>query len=100
MIPNEAQRRFELPVFPPPFDMVLPEGERRAKIEGVRKIVRTDAFSLLGYVGGNPVNRVQFLAPGEAPGEPPPPLPAPVEIASTRDGLALFRDLVASLDLR
>lgn len=100
MVPSEAQRRFELPVFPPPFDMVLPEGERRAKIEGVRKILRTDSFSLLGYVGGNPVNRVQFLAPEQTPGEPPPELPAPAEIASTRDGLALFRDLVANLDLR
>ncbi len=100
MVPNEAQRRFELPVFPPPFDLVLPEGERRAKIEGVRKIVRADSFSLLGYVGGNPVNRVQFLAPDQAPGEPPPPLPAPAEIASTHHGLALFQDLVANLDLR
>lgn len=100
MVPTEAQRRFELPVFPPPFDMVLPEGERRTQIEGVRKILRTDSFSLLGYVGGNPVNRVQFLAPDQTPGELPPELPAPAEIASTRDGLALFRDLVADLDLR
>lgn len=100
MVPNDMQRRFELPVFPPPFDMVLPEGERRAKIESVRKIVRTDSFSMLGYVGGNPVNRVQFLSPDQRPGESPPRLPAPAEIASTREGLALFRDLVASLDLR
>src|SRR5688572_8743109 len=49
--------RFEMRSFPPPFDMILPEGERRVRIEEARKILRTDPFSLLSYVGANPVNR-------------------------------------------
>jgi serine/threonine-protein kinase HipA len=100
MVPIEGELRFESPTFPSPFDMVLPEGERRVRIEEARKILRTDAFSLLSYVGGNPVNRVLFLPPGEVPGKRPPELPAPAEIASTKKGRELFRELVAQLDLR
>jgi serine/threonine-protein kinase HipA len=100
MVPIEGELRFESPTFPSPFDMILPEGERRVRIEEARKILRADPFSLLSYVGGNPVNRVLFLTPGEAPGGKPPELPAPAEIAGTRKGRELFRDLVASLDLR
>jgi serine/threonine-protein kinase HipA len=100
MVPIESELRFESPTFPPPFEMVLPEGERRVRIEESRKIVRTDPFSLLSYVGGNPVNRVLFLAPGEVPRERPPELPAPVEIAGTKQGRELFRELVAQPDLR
>ena len=100
MVPIEGELRFESPTFPPPFEMVLPEGERRVRIEESRKILRTDSFSLLSYVGGNPVNRVLFLAPGEEPGGRPPELPAPAEIAETKKGRELFRALVAKLDLR
>jgi len=100
MVPIEGELRFESPTFPPPFDMVLPEGERRLRIEEARKILRADSFSLLSYVGANPVNRVLFLPPGETPGDPPPELPAPAEIASTRRGRELFESLVASLNLR
>lgn len=100
MVPIEGELRFESPTFPPPFDMVLPEGERRVRIEAARKILRTDPFSLLSYVGGNPVNRVLFLPPGEVPGGRPPELPAPAEIADTKKGRELFRELVAKLDLR
>jgi serine/threonine-protein kinase HipA len=100
MVPIEGELRFESPTFPSPFEMVLPEGERRARIEEARKILRTDSFSLLSYVGGNPVNRVLFLPPGEAPHDPPPELPAPAEIAGTSKGRELFRNLVAKLDLR
>jgi serine/threonine-protein kinase HipA len=100
MVPIEGERRFESPTFPPPFDMVLPEGERRARIEESRKILRTDSFSLLSYVGSNPVNRVLFLPAGETPHHQPSELPAPAEIAGTKKGRELFRDLVASLDLR
>src|ERR1044071_7695078 len=71
MVPVEGELRFESPTFPPPFEMVLPEGERRARIEESRKILRTDSFSLLSYVGANPVNRVRFLLPGETPQEDP-----------------------------
>ena len=100
MVPIEGELRFESPTFPPPFDMVLPEGERRVRIEEARKILRTDAFSLLSYVGGNPVNRVLFLPPGEVPDGHTPELPAPTEIAGTKKGRELFRELVAQLDLR
>jgi serine/threonine-protein kinase HipA len=100
MVPIEGELRFESPTFPPPFDMVLPEGERRVRIEEARKILRTDAFSLLSYVGSNPVNRVLFLPPGEVPGARPPEVPAPAEIAGTKKGRELFRELVAKLDLR
>jgi HipA-like protein len=63
MIPLPDRRRFDLRQFPPAFDMILPEGQRRQRIEAARKIVRTDDFALLGYVGRNPVNRVRFLQP-------------------------------------
>jgi serine/threonine-protein kinase HipA len=100
MVPIEGDRRFETNTFPPPFDMVLPEGERRQRIEEARKILRTDSFSLLGYVGGNPVNRVRFLLVDERPKDEPPELPAPAEIARSTHGKELFRDLAAALDLR
>ena len=100
MVPIDGELRFESPTFPPPFDMILPEGERRARIEQARKILRTDSFSLLSYVGANPVNRVRFLLPGETPQEDPPPIPTPKEIADTRQGRELFRELVARTDLR
>lgn len=99
MVPVEGELRFQSPTFPSPFDMVLPEGERRLRIEEARKILRTDSFSLLSYVGGNPVNRVVFLAPGEEPGGRPPELPTPVEIAGTKTGRQLFQALIAQLDL-
>jgi HipA-like protein len=67
MIPLPHRRRFDSRDFPPAFDMILPEGERRLRIEAARKIVRTDAFSLLSFVGTNPVNRARFLQPGAAP---------------------------------
>lgn len=100
MVPGVHGRVFEFRTFPAPFDMILPEGERRARIEESRKILRTDAFSLLGYVGVNPVNRVRFLPPGEAHDVPLPELPTPREIANCADGRALFRRLVDDLDLR
>ncbi len=100
MIPLPHQRRFDSRVFPPAFDMILPEGERRLRIEEARKIVRTDAFSLLSYVGANPVNRVRFLQPGAAPDQEVPQLPTPTEIANSSAGQALFQRLMADLDLR
>lgn len=100
MVPTEDELRFESRVFPPPFDMILPEGERRAKIEEARKILRTDSFSLLSYVGANPVNRVQFLEPGQIPSESPPEIPTPPEIAQTRNGQEVFRALLERIDLR
>jgi serine/threonine-protein kinase HipA len=99
MIPLPDRRRFDLRSFPPAFDMILPEGERRLRIEAARKIVRTDAFSLLSYVGANPVNRVRFLQPGATPDEVP-QLPTPTEIANCSAGQALFKRLMADLDLR
>src|ERR1700678_4211904 len=81
MVAAADSLRFETRTFPPPFDMILPEGERRLRIEQARKILRTDAFSLLSYVGSNPVNRVRFLAPDERPQDEPPELPPPAEIA-------------------
>lgn len=100
MVPGVHGRSFEVGSFPAPFDMILPEGERRARIEEARKILKTDAFSLLGYVGVNPVNRVRFLAPGAAHDAALPDLPTPREIATCEDGHALFRRLVDELDLR
>lgn len=41
MIPLPHQRRFDSRAFPPAFDMILPEGERRLRIEAARKIVST-----------------------------------------------------------
>jgi serine/threonine-protein kinase HipA len=100
MIPLPQQRRFDSRVFPPAFDMILPEGERRLRIEAARKIVRTDAFSLLSYVGANPVNRVRFLKQGAPPEQEVPKLPTPSEIANNSAGQALFQKLMADLDLR
>ena len=100
MVPIDGELRFDSPTFPPPFDMILPEGERRTRIEEARKILRTDSFSLLSYVGANPVNRVRFLLPGEEPQDDPPPIPTPKEIAGTHQGRELFRELVAKTDLR
>jgi serine/threonine-protein kinase HipA len=100
MVPIDGELRFESPTFPPPFDMILPEGDRRARIEEARKILRTDSFSLLSYVGANPVNRVRFLLPGETPQEDPPAIPTPKEIAGTRQGRELFRELMERTDLR
>ena len=100
LVPHPSVRRFEMRTFPPPFDMILPEGERRARIEAARKILRTDPFSLLSYVGANPVNRVRFLPPGAASDTAPPELPTPKEIASCAEGQALFRRLMQDLDLR
>jgi serine/threonine-protein kinase HipA len=100
MIPLPHHRRFDSRDFPPAFDMILPEGERRLRIEAARKIVRTDAFSLLSYVGANPVNRVRFLQPGATLDQEVPQLPAPAEIANNSAGQALFQKLMADLDLR
>lgn len=100
MIPAIGARRFEMRSFPPPFDMILPEGERRARIENARKILPSDPFSLLSYVGANPVNRVRFLAPSIAPDDAVPPLPTPREIAQCADGRALFSRLMQDVDLR
>jgi HipA-like protein len=100
MVPLPQQRRFDSRSFPPAFDMILPEGERRQRIEGARKIVRTDDFSLLSYVGANPVNRVRFLQPETAVDQEIPRLPTPVEILNCSAGQALFQKLMADLDLR
>jgi serine/threonine-protein kinase HipA len=100
MVPMVGELRFESRVFPSPFDMILPEGERRVRIEEARKILRTDSFSLLAFVGANPVNRVRFLAPGETPSENPPRLPTPKEIATSSQGRRLFDELLQSTDLR
>jgi serine/threonine-protein kinase HipA len=100
MIPLPQKRLFDSRDFPPAFDMILPEGERRLRIEAARKIVRTDAFSLLSYVGANPVNRVRFLQPGAAVDQEVPKLPTPTEIAHSSAGQALFEKLMADLDLR
>jgi HipA-like protein len=100
MIPLSHQRRFDSRSFPPAFEMILPEGERRLRIEAARKIVRTDDFSLLSYVGANPVNRTRFLQPGTGPAQDVPPLPTPKEIADCSAGQALFRKLMADMDLR
>lgn len=100
MVPGLHGRTFDFRSFPAPFDMILPEGERRARIEEARKILRTDAFSLLGYVGANPVNRVRFLPPGEGHDAHVPELPTPREIANCTEGRALFRRLVDELELR
>ena len=100
MVPFGDARRFETRVFPPPFDMILPEGDRRARIEAARKIVPSDPFSLLSYVGANPVNRVRFLATDAAAKDPLPELPTPREIAGCASGQALFRRLINEVDLR
>ena len=100
MIPLPHERRFESREFPPAFDMILPEGDRRQRIEAARKIVRTDDFALLSYVGANPVNRVRFLQPGVNPGQEVPPLPTPLEIANCHAGQRLFQKLMAQIDLR
>jgi serine/threonine-protein kinase HipA len=100
MIPGEHRRRFDNRGFPPAFDMILPEGERRQRIEAARKIMRTDDFSLLSYVGANPVNRVRFLQPGVGAAQDVALLPTPREIANCSAGQALFQKLMANLDLR
>jgi serine/threonine-protein kinase HipA len=100
MIPQSRRLRFDSRSFPPAFDMILPEGERRLRIEAARKIVRADAFSLLSYVGANPVNRVRFLQPEAAFDQAVPQLPTPKEIANSSGGQALFQRLMADLDLR
>jgi serine/threonine-protein kinase HipA len=100
MIPTQTSLHFETRSFPSPFDMILPEGERRLRIEQARKILRTDAFSMLSYVGGDPVNRVRFLPPESLPLDEMIEIPAPAEIASTSEGLELFRALIERLDLR
>jgi serine/threonine-protein kinase HipA len=100
MVPVGTELRFESRVFPSPFDMILPEGERRARIEEARKILRTDSFSLLEFVGSNPVNRVRFLAQDETPSDNPPALPTPKEIAGSSQGRKLFAELLSSTDLR
>ena len=100
MIPLAERRRFESRQFPPAFDMILPEGQRRQRIEAARKIVRTDDFALLTYVGGNPINRVRFLLPGADPRQAIAPLPSPKEIANCSAGQALFQKLMEEVDLR
>lgn len=100
MIPQPKKRSFESRQFPPAFEMILPEGQRRQRIEAARKIIRTDDFALLTYVGGNPVNRARFLQPGADPGHAVAPLPSPREIANCSAGQALFRKLMAEVDLR
>lgn len=100
MIPLPQRRHFESRQFPPAFEMILPEGQRRQRIEAARKIVRTDDFSVLAYVGGNPVNRVRFLPPGADPDQAISPLPSAPEIANCSAGQALFQKLMAEVDLR
>jgi serine/threonine-protein kinase HipA len=100
MVPLPHSRRFETSTLPPAFEMILPEGERRQRIEAARKIVRTDDFSLLSYVGANPVNRVRFLRPDADPNEEMPRLPTPREIQNCQEGQALFEKLMHDVDLR
>ncbi|MGH8294265.1 MAG: type II toxin-antitoxin system HipA family toxin [Steroidobacteraceae bacterium] len=100
MLPSPSGRRFETSIFPPPFEMILPEGERRMRIEAARKIIRSDDFSLLSYVGANPVNRVRFLTPEAGPEARVPEIPTPREIGDCTSGRALFTQLMQDLDLR
>lgn len=100
MIPWLGQRTFNSRIFPPAFDMILPEGQRRHRIETARKLVRTDDFALLSYVGINPVNRVRFLQPETVPHHDIAPLPSPREIANCSAGQKLFQKLMADFDLR
>lgn len=100
MIPLPSRRQFNSRNFPPAFDMILPEGQRRQRIEAARKIMRTDDFALLSYVGVNPVNRVRFLPPGQKPHHDIAQLPTPKEIENCSEGQALFQRLMADFDLR
>jgi serine/threonine-protein kinase HipA len=100
MVPVAGELHFESRVFPSPFDMILPEGDRRLRIEEARKILRTDSFSMLAFVGANPVNRVRFLGTGEKPSEDPARLPTPKEIAGSHEGRTLFKALLEATDLR
>ena len=100
MVPIEGELRFESRIFPPPFDMILPEGDRRTRLEDARKVLRADSFSLLSYVGANPVNRVRFIPTDETPREEPPPIPTPKEIEGTENGRELFRQILEATDLR
>lgn len=80
-------------IFPPAFDMILPEGERRTRIQAFRKIVDTDPFSLLFFVGGNAINRVRFISKGNENIRIP-VIPEPAIIKGCEDGRSLFKELV------
>jgi serine/threonine-protein kinase HipA len=99
-LPAQAGRRWTTTTFLPCFDMILPEGDRRHRIEEFAKIVRTDDFSLLSLVGRNPINRVRFSPLGESGDAVAPKLPTPSEILASKNGLALFAELVRTLDLQ
>jgi len=99
MTPTATKRSFEMGTFPPPFDMILPEGKRRQRIEQARKFARADSFSMLSYVGGNVVNRVRFIPPGADRRITTVQLPPPREIAASSAGLQLFNALMGELDL-
>ena len=52
MIPLPHQLRFDSRAFPPAFDMILPEGERRLRIEGYQVTLRRTPEELEGFVVG------------------------------------------------
>ncbi len=99
MTPTAVKRSFGMGTFPPPFDMILPEGNRRLRIEQARKFARADSFSMLSYVGSNAVNRVRFIPPGADRRLTTVQLPPPREIAASSAGLQLFNALMNDLDL-
>ena len=83
---------YQFNTFPPAFDMILPEGERKIRIQAFKKIMDTDPFSLLAFVGNNAVNRVRFIADNDIDTQIP-DLPTPSAIESCKDGFSLFEEL-------
>jgi len=65
-----SEKRFIYHEIPPVFDMILPEGKRRASIDQVAKITRIDDMGLLSFVGYNTIGRNQ-ICKGEILGDIP-----------------------------
>jgi len=65
-----SEKRFIYHEIPPVFDMILPEGKRRASIDQVAKLTRIDDMGLLSFVGYNTIGRNQ-ICKGEILGDIP-----------------------------
>ncbi|WP_305910578.1 type II toxin-antitoxin system HipA family toxin (plasmid) [Methylomarinum sp. Ch1-1] len=57
-----SQKQYIYHELPPVFDMILPEGQRRASILQMAKITRVDDMGLLSLVGHNTIGRVQICS--------------------------------------
>ena len=86
-----SNKRFIYHEIPPIFDMILPEGKRRASISQLAKITRIDDMGLLSLVGYNTIGRNQICKGNNIAAIPEINID---EFKCCNDGQKLFQELL------